>query len=445
MEPANRPLPSWYDDAKLGIFVHWTAAAVPAFAPVNESPFDLAAEGGWEEAMRRSPYTEWYQNSIAIEGSPAALHHAEVHGGRPYDDFVETFLDGHAGWEAEPWADLFEAAGARYVVLVTKHHDGVLLWPSTTPNPNKARWGSDRDIVGDLASAVRAHGMRFGTYYSGGLDWSFGGLPMLDLQQMLAAIPQTDEYTAYVEAHWDELIARYRPDVLWADIGSPRALDLPALFQRYYAAVPDGVINNRFDWMVQTTGGLHCDFVTPEYSTKGDPSRKWESTRGIGTSFGYNRQEDGSSYLSPDALVRMFIDVVAHGGNLLLNVGPNGDGTIPFAQAQRLLALGWWLRVNGGAVYGTRPWTRTDGVTGEGIDVRFTTRDGAVFAIVCGTPSSEVVELDVSPADGAAVHLLGHDTALPWEASAAGCRVTLPVRPADGPAFALRLSAVAGS
>ena len=442
MEPGSRPLPAWFDDAKLGIFIHWTAAAVPAFAPVNESPFDLAAEGGWEEAMRRSPYTEWYQNSIAIEGSPAAVHHAEVHGDRPYDDFVETFLDGHAGWQAEPWADLFEAAGARYVVLVTKHHDGVLLWPSATPNPIKPRWGSDRDIVGDLAAAVRERGLRFGTYYSGGLDWSFGGLPMLDFQQMLSAIPQTEEYVAYVEAHWDELIDRYRPDVLWADIGSPGALELTALFERYYAAVPDGVINNRFDWMRQSVGQVHCDFVTPEYSTKGSRSRKWESTRGIGTSFGYNREEDESSYLSPDALVRMFIDVVAHGGNLLLNVGPNGDGAIPFAQAQRLLALGWWLRVNGEAIYGTRPWVEAEGVTSEAVDVRFTTRDGAVFAIVCGTPASDLVELDLGLRVGAEVRLLGHDTPLRWEQGGRWARISLPVRPADSPAFVLRLSAV---
>jgi alpha-L-fucosidase len=442
MEPGSRPLPAWYDDAKLGIFVHWTAAAVPAYAPVNESPFDLAAEGGWEEAMRRSPYTEWYQNSIAIEGSPAAIHHAEVHGNRPYDDFVETFLAGHAGWQPEPWADLFQAAGARYVVLVTKHHDGVLLWPSEARNPNKARWASDRDLVGDLAAAVRERGLRYGTYYSGGLDWSFGGVPMRDFQQMLAAIPQTDEYVAYVQAHWHELIERYRPDVLWADIGSPAALDLSDLFARYYDAVPDGVINNRFDWVRQSVGQVHCDFVTPEYSTKGDADRKWESTRGIGTSFGYNREEDESSYLSADALVRMFVDIVAHGGNLLLNVGPNGDGTIPFVQAQRLLALGWWLRTNGDAIYGTRPWSRTDGVTGDGQDVRFTTRDGAVFAIVCGTPGRAVVDLDVTPAEGATVHLLGHTAALPWERTDVGCRIRLPVRPAEGPALALRLSAV---
>ncbi|HLT17051.1 MAG TPA: alpha-L-fucosidase [Acidimicrobiales bacterium] len=441
-EHDGRPLPSWYDDAKLGIFVHWTAAAIPAFAPVRDSPFDLAAEGGWEEAMRCSPYTEWYWNSISIEGSPAAEHHAAVHGDRPYDDFVQRFLDLHAGWQPEPWVDLFEQAGARYVVLVTKHHDGVLLWPSDTPNPHKARWASDRDLVGELAALVRARGLRFGTYYSGGLDWTFGGLPMTDFQAMLAAIPQTDDYVAYVDAHWHELIERYRPDVLWGDIGSPAAFDIDGLFADYYAAVPDGVVNNRFDWIAQTAGMKHCDFVTPEYSTKGDPARKWESTRGIGTSFGFNRLESEDTYLAPDELIRMFVDIVAHGGNLLLNVGPTGDGVIPFAQAQRLLALGWWLRTNGDAIYGTRPWTRHAGQTGEGHEVRFTHSPDAdaLNAVVLDTPTSDVVELDVTPPPDAEVRLLGHGEPLAWEATPGGCRVTLPGQPPEGPAIALRIT-----
>lgn len=443
-DETTRPLPGWYDDAKLGIFVHWTPSSVPAFAPIADSPFDLAAGGGgWEEAMRCSPYSEWYQNSIAIEGSPAAIHHAEVHGNRPYDDFVAQFLAGHAGWAPEPWADLFEAAGARYVVLVTKHHDGVLLWPSATPNPHKERWASERDLVGDLADVVRARGMRFGTYYSGGLDWTFGGLPMTDFASMFTAIPQSAEYLAYADAHWRELIDRYQPDLLWNDIGYPADGDLDALFADYYAAVPEGVVNNRFDWMAQTAGAKHCDFVTPEYSSKGDPNRKWESTRGIGTSFGFNRQESEATYLGGDELVRMFVDIVAHGGNLLLNVGPTSDGVVPFAQAQRLLALGWWLRTNGEAIYGTRPWSRTTGQTGEGQEVRFTTARGALYPIVLGTPSSDVVELDVTPAAGAEVQVLGHDGALAWEPTGAGCRVTLPGRRADAPALALRISAVA--
>jgi alpha-L-fucosidase len=443
MEPGARPLPAWFDDAKLGIFVHWTAAAVPAFAPVTDSPFDLAADGGWEEAMRCSPYVEWYQNSVAIDGSPAQAHHREHYGSLPYDAFVEQFLAGHAGWDPAPWADLFQAAGARYVVLVTKHHDGVLLWPSATPNPHKDRWASDRDLVGELAAEVRSRGLRFGTYYSGGLDWTFGGLPITDLAAMFRAIPQGPEYVAYADAHWRELIDRYRPDVLWNDIGYPAAGDLERLFDDYYAAVPDGVVNNRFDWMAQSSGARHCDFTTPEYSTTGDPHRKWEATRGIGTSFGYNRMEPDDSYLAPDALVRLFVDVVAHGGNLLLNVGPTAPGAIPWVQAQRLLALGWWLRVNGPAVYGTRPWHQPDGATAEGQDVRFTVgADGALHAIVLGTPTSAVVELlDVggAVAPGTVVELLGHTAPLRWEATGTGVRVELPDRQAAAPALALRL------
>ena len=162
----ERTLLPWFDDAKLGIFVHWTAAAVPAYAPMTADPFNLAAVHGWEHAMAHSPYVEWHQSSLAIEGSPVWKHHRATYGDLPYDAFVEGFLAGHRGWDAAPWADLFSAAGARYVVLVTKHHDGVLLWPSEHPNPHKPAWGSSRDIVGELATAVRDRGIRFGAYYS---------------------------------------------------------------------------------------------------------------------------------------------------------------------------------------------------------------------------------------------------------------------------------------
>ena len=344
----RRPLPQWFGDAGFGIFVHWTAASVPAFAPVGPSPFELAATAGWEKAMAESPYVEWYQNSLAIEGSPVQRHHHERYGDLPYDVFVEQFLAGLETWDPAPWAALFADAGARYVVLVTKHHEGVLLWPSATTNPFRgAAWQSSRDVVGELADAVRSHGMRFGTYYSGGLDWTFGGLPITDVMSLIAAISQTPAYLAYADAHWHELIDRYEPDVLWNDIGYPAAADLSALFAYYYRRVPDGVVNNRFDFIRQTSGQVHCDFVTPEYSTDADPSgRKWETCRGIGTSFGYNRLETEDDYLSVDELTAMLADVTRRGGNLLLNVGPMADGTIPPAQAERLHGIGAWLRAH---------------------------------------------------------------------------------------------------
>lgn len=439
---AARPLPEWYDDAKLGIFVHWTAAAVAAFAPVGDSPFDLAGEGGWEEAFTRSPYVEWYQNSLAIEGSPVQEHHRRHHGDLPYDAFVEQFLDGHPGWDPEPWAELFARSGARYVVLVTKHHDGVCLWPTTRPNPHRHRWAAERDLVGELADAVRRRGLRFGVYYSGGLDWTFGGLPITDLASMIAAIPQSEEYRAYVDAHWRELIERYTPDVLWNDIGSPGSQDLPGLFSHYYAAVPDGVVNNRFDFIRQGAGGLHADFLTPEYSTEAPPdARKWEVCRGVGTSFGFNREETDGDHLSEAELVRLFVDIVGRGGNLLLNVGPTGAGTVPWFQARRLLALGWWLAENGEAIYGTRPAGRAEGRTAEGLEVRYTTKSTSTYALVLGVPRTCDLALLGAPAPPSSgeVALLGHRRALPWEPIDGGIRVRLPEVPDERPVLALRI------
>jgi alpha-L-fucosidase len=434
----DRPLPQWFDDAKFGIFVHWTAATVPAFAPVGPSPFDLPPE----DAFRLSPYVEWYQNSLAIEGSPVWEHHRQTYGDLGYDAFVRQFLENLSGWSADPWAELFALAGASYVVFVTKHHDGVLLWPSETANPFRGEeWQSSRDVVGELRGAVRDRGMRFGTYYSGGLDWTFGGLPIADFSSMIAAIPQSDDYLAYADAHWRELVERYEPCVMWNDIGYPAAADLPRLFDDYWKTVPDGVVNNRFDFIAQTSGTLHCDFITPEYSTSAPPGgRKWESTRGMGTSFGYNRFEPESSYMTATEIVHTLVDVVARGGNLLLNVGPAADGSVPWTQAERLLAAGWWLRTNGAAIYGSRPWSRPEGATDDGVPVRFTVgADDALYAVLLGTPSSRNVTLtDLELAGGTDVRMLGFDGALSWSDVGSGVSVQLPDIPAASPAAALR-------
>jgi alpha-L-fucosidase len=437
MDLTGRPLPAWFDDAKLGIFIHWTSGAVPAYAPVGPSPFDLGATDGWEAAFARSPYVEWYQNSLAIADSPVARHHREHYGDAPYEVFVERFREGTDAVDLDAWADLCVAAGARYVVLVTKHHDGFVLWPSNHPNPHRHGWQSARDVVGDLATAVRARGMRFGTYYSGGLDWTFGGLPITDLPSMLGAIPQSADYLAYADAHWHELIERYEPSVLWNDIGYPAAANLDALFESYLARVPDGVVNNRFDFVRQTSGDLHADFLTPEYSTQAPSGRKWESCRGIGTSFGFNREEGVDDYLDGTALVRLLVDVVSRGGNLLLNIGPTGAGAVPWMQAQPVLALGWWLRANGEAVYGTRPWPHSTGDADHGW---FTATDEAVYAIVVPPDHESSIALDVHLDAEATVALLGRDGTLAWQPERRGVRVHLPEVPAASPALALRLA-----
>jgi alpha-L-fucosidase len=451
---SHRPLPVWYDEAKFGIFVHWTAATVPAFAPVGPSPFEIAETDGWEASLARSPYVEWYLNSLSIAGSPVAEYHAEHFPGSSYDDFVAAFLGGHAGWRPEAWARLFAAAGARYVVLVTKHHDGVTLWPTATPNPFRAGWSAARDVVGDLSEAVRAAGLRFGTYYSGGLDWTFGGLPITDVGSMIRAVPQSDEYRDYADAHWRELIDRYRPSLLWNDIGYPASADLEALQTYYYERVPDGVVNDRFRWAAPEAE-VHADFVTPEYSTTAPADgRKWESTRGVGSSVGYNRMEGPDDYLSACDLVRLVADVIARGGNLLLNVGPMVDGRIPWVQAERLLALGWWLDGNGEAIYGTRPWRTPGGelldgaTTGDGLGVVFTEAAdgrGDRYAIVLGSPSRHLeVPLPTDVTSAVVVTRLGHDAPLRAQVAPGRIRIELTDQPpaaAAEPALVVRFRA----
>ena len=348
-----------------------------------------------------------------------------MHGNRPYDDFVAQFLAGHAGWQPEPWADLFEAAGARYVVLVTKHHDGVLLWPSDTPNPHKERWASERDLVGDLAASVRARDMRFGTYYSGGLDWTFGGLPMTDFQAMFNAIPQTPEYLAYADAHWRELIERYQPDVLWNDIGYPAAADLDGLFADYYAAVPDGVVNNRFDWMAQTAGAKHCDFVTPEYSTKGDP----------GAEVGEHPRHRHVVRLQPPRIGGHLPVARRAGPDVRRRRRPRRQPA-PQRRAERrrhhpVGAGAAPARARaGGCAPTARPSTAPargrapTGVTGEGHDVRFTDgRRTSLYAIVCGTPTlGRRRARRRAVAAGATSTSSATTLPLPWEPTGDGCR-----------------------
>ncbi|MEQ1704282.1 MAG: alpha-L-fucosidase, partial [Ilumatobacteraceae bacterium] len=347
-----------------------------------------------------------------IEGSPTEAHHQAMYGARTYESFVEEFRSRSAGVSTASWAPLFQQAGAQYVVPVTKHHDGFLMWHSDTPNPHREGWMAERDHIAELAAGVREAGMRFGLYYSGGLDWTFQPPPIRDLITLFTNIPTDQAYGDYAVAHVRELIAKFDPCMLWNDIGWPSHLDPADIIGEYYAAVPDGVVNDRFNLLAVMGGTLHADINTPEYSTKAAEGRKWEVCRGIGRSFGYNRMETDGTFTSVDDMIWMLIDIVARGGNLLLNVGPSADGQIPMAQVIRLTALGWWLRINGDAIYGTR--AGGVGTTADGRDVAFTHRDGVRFAIVKGAPHDEVRFTCDRPAAGAEVRMLGNSRALPY-------------------------------
>jgi alpha-L-fucosidase len=443
----QHPVPDWFHNAKLGIFIHWGLYSVPAWAPLTGELGKVVEEQGWGAWFARNPYAEWYLNSIRVPGSVSRQYHVETYGESfAYDDFVPVFNEAVEQWDPAAWASLFRQVGAQYVVLTTKHHDGFLLWPSRRPNPFKGGYHARRDLVGELSAAVRAEAMRMALYYSGGLDWTFNDTVIANITDIMRAVPQQSEYVAYADAHWLELIDRYAPVVLWNDIAYPAASDLPRLFSHYYNTVPEGLINNRFTQSfeigaegAEIMGGKHFDFTTPEYATHYTYTEsKWEATRGIGFSFGYNRNEGPDAYLSVPELVRSFVDIVSKNGNLLLNVGPMADGTIPTLQRERLEALGAWLRVHSEAIFDTRPWHRVEGlcVSPAGVDlpVRFTqkagtpdTPEGTVYATVLATPAPGVVVLKgLGATAGTRVSLLGGPGSLSWQQVEAGLRVTVP-------------------
>ncbi|HEY0000160.1 MAG TPA: alpha-L-fucosidase, partial [Actinoplanes sp.] len=307
---------------------------------------------------------------------PTKAHHQATYGGRDYGDFRGEFAEAVRGWSAEPWAELFAESGARYVIPVTKHHDGFRLWPSEVAHPHRPGWSTERDVIGELGAAVRERGLRLGLYYSGGPDWSFDHLPIRRMADIAASMPSSPEYLRYVDAQWRELIARYQPSILWNDIGYPPAAEPEKLIVDYYAEVPDGVVNDRF-------GTPDPDVRTPEYARRADTDPEvWETVRAVGISFGWNRQE--TEFLTVGELTLLLADVVSKNGNLLLGVTPDDHGDIPAPQRDLLRGIGQWLQAHGEAVYGTRPWTRAEATTADGRPVRFTRRDEVVYGIIPG-------------------------------------------------------------
>jgi alpha-L-fucosidase len=409
LESLNKhPLPQWYADAKLGIFIHWGLYSVPGWAVLTPEGEKLSPE----EYLKRNPYAEWYYNTMRLDGSPTQEYHKEHYGANyNYYNFAEAFDNDIQKWKPEEWAQVFKIAGARYVVLTSKHHEGFTLWPSETPNPTlpKDRQHATRDLVGELTNAVRAQGLKMGLYYSGGYDWTFVPGPITNWKQAKSVEPQTEAYGKYTDAHMRELIRKYQPSVLWNDIDYPKSGHALEIIAEYYNAIPDGVVDDRF-------GVKHSDFSSPEYETLTKiSSKKWEECRGLGRSFGYNRAEGEADTIKKDELIYLLVDIVSKNGNLLLDVGPQADGTIPAVQLDRLKALGAWLDMNGEGIYGTRPWKRAEGETADGVKVRFTQKDGAVYAFLLGEPKGKTLTLqDVTLKPGTPVTMLGSTGNLHW-------------------------------
>lgn len=466
---AGYRVPQWFRNAKFGIFIHWGVYSVPAFG------------------------NEWYSRNMYVQGSPAFEHQVAVYGPQSkfgYKDFIPAFRGEH--FNADAWVDLFVRAGARYVVPVAEHCDGFAMYDSEISAWNAVRMGPHRDVVGELEAATRRRGLHFGVsshraehwwWYDGGMkfdsdvrDPRYAGLygpaqPMAlpgedngkepDPDHLERWLPPNAAFLRDWLARSTEIVTRYHPDFFYFDwwIGQPAFEPYLQRFAAYY-----------YDEAARRKQGVVLTYKLnsfPENAAVLDVERgklaelrllPWQTDTSVSVhSWGYVQHDE---YRDAASLIDELADVVSKNGNLLLNVGPKADGTIPAPVRTVLLEMGAWLQVNGEAIYNTRPWLvygegptmvttsakNTDRQAFTSSDIRFTTRNGILYAIALGWPANGRLLIHTlyqatpylqSPI--ASVTLLGHDGKLQWKQEADGLSIDLPAEKPDESAWVFRI------
>jgi alpha-L-fucosidase len=456
--------PDWYRDAKFGIFIHWGVYSVPAFG------------------------SEWYPRMMYVKDSNEYKHHIETYGPQDkfgYKDFIPMFKAEH--FDPAAWAELFKKAGAKYVVPVAEHHDGFSMYDSGVSDWTVTKMGPHRDTTGDLAKAVRAAGLHFGlsshrvehNFFLGPgrsipsdvNDPQFAALygPAHNWVMNSSGTPLNNDFT-FVSSAWAddwlaraaELVEKYHPDVFYFDwwIGQstirPNLTRFAAFYYNSSLKYGDhiGVINYK-DYAMQEHSGV----LDIERGQLGDLRPfPWQTDTSVSNkSWGYIKND---TFKSPEFVVHQLIDIVSKNGNLLLNIGPRSDGTIPEEVQKVLLDVGAWLDVNGEAIYGTRPWriygegptkvstgafhdTETTKYSPE--DFRFTTKSDVLFVIGLAWPTSgEAVVHSITTTAGNKpienVALVGGDGKLQFEQRADGLHIKLPGQAPAKFAYALRVT-----
>ncbi len=461
----SRPTPGWFTDAKFGIFIHWGVYSVPAFGAV--------------QVKGETSYAEWYWNSLTKGaratgptggGAVTRRFHDRVYGPNfSYFDFAPMFRA--ELYDPDYWADLFVRSGAKYVALTSKHHEGYTLWRSAQANRSWGRlWnavdiGPKRDLLLDLMEAGRRRSLEMGIYYSL-YEW-YNPIWLSDKKRYV---------TEHMMPQFKDVVTHAKPSIIFSD----GEWDLPSdewrsteLLQWLFNESPvrdKVVINDRWG---KETRHKHGGYFTTEYTSGMEQAaHPWEESRGMGFSYGYNRAEKISDYHSGRELLLMLIDIVSRGGNLLLDIGPASDGTIPVIMQQRLVEIGDWLRTNGEAIYGTRAWkqprqwstgtvpkleqkefmadydiTKMVDTPPSGfarVEAFYTAKGDAVFAIVPRRPVEEFAFEGIQPAAGTKVTLL--PSGQPLETGRLGDRLTVTVPAAlsaklpESPAYTFKIT-----
>jgi alpha-L-fucosidase len=467
--------PDWFRDAKFGIFIHWGVFSVPAFG------------------------NEWYPRNMYQQGTAEFKHHLAAYGPQSkfgYKDFIPMFRAER--FDPDAWVDLFARSGARYIVPVAEHCDGFAMYDSAIDPWNAAKMGPHRDVVGELEAATRRRGLHFGVsshraehwwWYDGGMQFPsdvqdpqnsvlYGpaqprSLPGAAVRQepdpnhLETWLAPDRAFTDDWLARSAELVDKYHPDFLYFDwwIGQPAFQPYLQRFAAYYynqaAARKQGVVltykMNDFPENAATLdverGKLDLIRLLP-----------WQTDTSVSVrSWGYVNNDE---YRDSKSLIDELVDVVSKNGNLLLNVGPKADGTIPDEARTILLQMGAWLETNGEAIYGSRPWL----VFGEGPtkvsssalntdkqeftpnDIRFTTHNGALYAIALGWPASGKLHIHTlyraNPylsGPVCSVDLLGTQGKLTWTQEDDGLHIQLPAKAPDEPAFVFRIRTQEGA
>lgn len=462
----NYRVPAWFRGAKFGIFIHFGIFSVPAHG--NEWYEKFMYAGGDDSVMKVLSGNDPDPSLNGRPGSTRAWH--TEHFGPPdrfgYKDFISMFKAEH--FDADAWAVLFKKAGARYVMPGAQHHENFAMWDSKVTPFNSMRMGPKRDIIGELAAAVRKQGMKLGVANHGIENIQFINPPLELAEKMKAEKadlydPQWADFYNYADrsnaamkrflVNWYErnveLIDKYQPDLIYFDNGvdqryvDPLKLEIAAYYYnrakswgkevsfttKKAAFAPSGTNLKTIGSIIDFEGG------PPDGIRDGS----WVVDRPIGTtSWGY---VEGLKANSPETVIGWLVDTVSKGGTLLLNVSPKADGTIPQDQQETLLAVGKWLETNGEAIYNSHAWIKFEE---KGTDhIYFTVNGSNVYAIVTGKAGGLTVEISSLPKGGPAgsvrsVALLGGGP-LRFTQTSAGLTVTLPDSTASNGAFVFKI------